>query len=64
MIDEIYSLINQMLNLGYTSGELDKWISHVIGDIPIEQLSEQDCIELINQLKSYISYAINKQASY
>jgi hypothetical protein len=63
MIDEIYLLRDQMLNLGYTSGEIDRWIRHVIGDIPIEQLSEQDCTELISQLKSYISYAKNKQAS-
>jgi hypothetical protein len=63
MIDEVYSLINQMLHLGYTAGEIDKWISHVMGDIPIEQLNEQDCAELIDHLNSYIAYAKNKIVS-
>ena len=64
MVNEIYSLRDQMLYLGYAIGEVDKWIHHVIGDIPIEQLNDQDCVELIDHLNNYISYARNKKVSF
>ncbi|MBP2635588.1 MAG: hypothetical protein H6Q72_1495 [Firmicutes bacterium] len=63
MVDEIYSLRNQMVYLGYATREIDAWISHVIGDIPFEQLNDEDCIELINSLKDYVSYATRKAAT-
>lgn len=61
MIEEIYSLRDQMIHFGYTTGEIDAWIHHVIGDIPIEQLNDQDCVELISSLNGYISYVKAKQ---
>jgi len=60
MVEEIYSLIDQMVHLGYTTGEIDAWIHHVMGDIPIEQLNEQDCAELIDHLNGYIEFARKK----
>jgi hypothetical protein len=57
MIDEIYLLRDQMVHLGYATGEVDAWIRHVMGDIPVDQLNDQDSIELIDYLNSYISFA-------
>ena len=63
MVDEIYSLRDQMVRLGYATGEVDAWIHHVIGDIPIDQLNSQDCVELIDYLNSYILFAIKAKQS-
>ena len=63
MVDEIYALIDQMVHLGYTTGEINAWIHHVMGDIPIEQLNDQDCVELIDYLNSYILFAIKAKQS-
>lgn len=60
MVDEIYSLRDQMVNLGYATKEVDAWICHVMGDIPINQLNDEDSIELIDHLHSYISFARDK----
>ncbi|WP_176215458.1 hypothetical protein [Sporomusa malonica] len=49
-----------MVHLGYATREVDAWIRHVMGDIPIEQLNDQDSIELIDHLHSYISFARDK----
>ncbi|WP_371372402.1 hypothetical protein [Sporomusa aerivorans] len=57
MIEKIYSLREQMVKLGYAIGEIDAWIRHVMGDIPIDQLDNQDCLELIDNLNSYILFA-------
>lgn len=57
MVEKIYSLRQQMINLGYATGEIDAWIRHVMGDIPIDQLDNQDCLELIDNLTSYIRFA-------
>jgi hypothetical protein len=60
MVDEIYSLREQMVSLGYAIREIDAWISHVIGDIPFEQLNDEDCVELVDSLKEYVAYARKK----
>ncbi len=57
MVEKIYALREQMVNLGYATGEIDAWIRHVIGDIPIDQLNIQDCMELIDNLNSYLLFA-------
>lgn len=60
MVNEIYFLRDQMVRLGYANEEIDAWIHHIIGDISIAQLNNQDCVELIDYLNGYIAFARKK----
>ncbi|WP_425059318.1 hypothetical protein SCACP_40010 [Sporomusa carbonis] len=57
VVEQIYSLKNEMIHLGYAEGEVNAFIHDVIGDKTIASLDSQECEELYDYLSSYVSFA-------
>lgn len=55
--EQISSLQEQMVNLGYREGEVNAFIYDIIGDKPINTLNDYEYQELTEYLNSYIAFA-------